>query len=336
APAGLAAAGIEPALLPPAPKAELPYGPQREQDREHGHELGREEREPQQEQAHQHPPQQQPMPLQKQAPQQEQPPAPSPHQFLELSPKTLETTPVEIPAGPGRTRPLRMTTEDQPSAAAAVQAQAPPAEPAPSDQQHAEAEAEFARDVNSGRLGEAEVEVEAAPRPAAVNEAAPAAAHPFFGPATGPAAAPTLPVTLDIPVREPAAAPSAEVADESRAGAVPQQASFVLPTTRLTEPSSDGTVWESATADEQGAATARLPEQQTAEPDLDPAQQQIVTVAGWIVEAEESGGKLSGAEVARRLGLSPRTGQRRLDKAGEYLEGQRRQQGRAHLRSVRS
>ncbi|MET8346785.1 hypothetical protein [Streptomyces microflavus] len=228
-----------------------------------------------------------------------------------------------------------MTTEDQPSAAAAVQAQAPPAEPAPSDQQHAEAEAELARGLNSGRLDEAEVE--AAPRPAAVNEAPPAAAHPFFGPATpGPAAAPPLPVTLDIPVREPAAAPSAEVADESRAGAVPQQASFVLPTTQLTEPSSDGTVWESATADEQGAATARLPEQQSAEPDLDPAQQQIVTVAGWIVEAEESGGKLSGAEVARRLGLSPRTGQRRLDKAGEYLEEQRRQQGRAHLRSVRS
>ncbi|MFI5905480.1 DUF2637 domain-containing protein [Streptomyces cyaneofuscatus] len=339
APAGLAAAGIEPALLPPAPKAELPYEPRREQDREHGHELGREQREPQQEQAHQHP-QQQPMSLQKQAPQpqlqqQEQPPAPSPPQFLELSPKTLETTPVEIPAGPGRTRPLRMTTEDQPSAAAAVQAQAPPAEPAPSDQQHAEAEAEFRQGLNSGRLGEAEVE--AAPRPAAVNEAAPAAAHPFFGPATpGPAAVPPVPVALDIPVREPAAAPSAEVADESRAGAVPQQASFVLPTTRLTEPSSDGTVWESATADEQGAATARLPEQQSAEPDLDPAQQQIVTVAGWIVEAEESGGKLSGAEVARRLGLSPRTGQRRLDKAGEYLEEQRRQQGRAHLRSVRS
>ncbi|XQE87995.1 DUF2637 domain-containing protein [Streptomyces microflavus] len=73
APAGLAAAGIEPALLPPAPKAELPYGPQREQGREHGHELGREEREPQQEQAHQHP-QQQPMSLRKQAPQ------PQPHQ----------------------------------------------------------------------------------------------------------------------------------------------------------------------------------------------------------------------------------------------------------------
>ncbi|XMN08333.1 DUF2637 domain-containing protein [Streptomyces griseobrunneus] len=139
APAGLAAAGIEPALLPPAPKAELPYEPQREQGREHGHELGREEREPQQEQAHQHP-QQQPMSLQKQAPQpqpqlqsplqqQEQqqaleaPQVPPTHdspwfaaQKLPEAPHAsaydpqhaegLEPTPAAVPLGPGRTRPL--------------------------------------------------------------------------------------------------------------------------------------------------------------------------------------------------------------------------------------
>ncbi|MFJ1744358.1 hypothetical protein ACIOG4_37630, partial [Streptomyces microflavus] len=136
APAGLAAAGIEPALLPPAPKAELPYGPQREQGREHGHELGREEREPQQEQAHQHP-QQQPMSLRKQAPQphhsqlqqQEQqqaleaPQVPPTHdspwfaaQKLPEAPHAsaydpqhaegLEPTPAAVPLGPGRTRPL--------------------------------------------------------------------------------------------------------------------------------------------------------------------------------------------------------------------------------------
>ncbi|MEV5260152.1 DUF2637 domain-containing protein [Streptomyces anulatus] len=63
APAGLAAAGIEPALLPPVegsrPKAELPYEPQRE---------------PGQEQAQPHPQHQQqhPMSLQKQTPQQHQ------------------------------------------------------------------------------------------------------------------------------------------------------------------------------------------------------------------------------------------------------------------------
>lgn len=89
APAGLAAAGIEPALLPPAPKPELPYEPRREQDREpsqghaqeqeHGYEQGRGPQGPQQEQAQQHPQQQQhqiqpqPMSLQKQpAPRQAQ------------------------------------------------------------------------------------------------------------------------------------------------------------------------------------------------------------------------------------------------------------------------
>ncbi|OLO32709.1 hypothetical protein PZ61_0220790 [Streptomyces sp. MNU77] len=68
APAGLAAAGIEPALLPPVegsrPKAELPYEPQREQMQEPG-----------QEQAQQHPQhpqhQQHPLSLQKQTPQQQ-------------------------------------------------------------------------------------------------------------------------------------------------------------------------------------------------------------------------------------------------------------------------
>ncbi|MFF2722106.1 hypothetical protein ACFVTI_34640, partial [Streptomyces sp. NPDC058011] len=89
APAGLAAAGIEPALLPPAPKPELPYEPRREQDREpsqghaqeqeHGYEQGRGPQGPQQEQAQQHPQQQQhqpqprPMSLQKQPAPRQQP-----------------------------------------------------------------------------------------------------------------------------------------------------------------------------------------------------------------------------------------------------------------------
>jgi hypothetical protein len=96
---------------------------------------------------------------------------------------------------------------------------------------------------------------------------------------------------------------------------------------------SERAAWE-ATVTDTGAATARLPEQQTEEPELDPVQQQIVIVAGWLAEAEEAGQKLSGAEVARRLGLSPKTGQRSVNAAAEYLEEQRRQQGRAHLRSV--
>ncbi|MFF9653363.1 hypothetical protein [Streptomyces sp. NPDC014622] len=61
-----------------------------------------------------------------------------------------------------------------------------------------------------------------------------------------------------------------------------------------------------------------------------------MTVAGWISEAEDEGERLSGAEVARRLGVSPRTGQRRIDKAADHLAEQRQAQGRAHLRSVRA
>ncbi|MFF2902355.1 hypothetical protein ACFVU1_38910, partial [Streptomyces sp. NPDC057966] len=94
-------------------------------------------------------------------------------------------------------------------------------------------------------------------------------------------------------------------------------------------------VWEASVTDT-GAATARVPEQQIDEPATDPVQQQIVTVSQWLAEAEEAGQKLAGAEVARRLGVSPKTGQRRVTAAVQYLEEQRRLQGRAHLRSVSS
>ncbi|MFD5201849.1 DUF2637 domain-containing protein [Streptomyces sp. NPDC058375] len=125
APAGLAAAGIEPALLPPVPveadrpKAELAYEPQQDHRGQQGYE-GHQEHGPQHEQAQPHPQQQQPHPasLQKQGP-----PGPPTHdspwfaaqklpenahesaynpQYVE----GLEPTPVQIPAGPGRTRPL--------------------------------------------------------------------------------------------------------------------------------------------------------------------------------------------------------------------------------------
>ncbi|WP_328406361.1 DUF2637 domain-containing protein (plasmid) [Streptomyces sp. NBC_00390] len=162
--------------------------------------------------------------------------------------------------------------------------------------------------------------------------------HPFFEPSNPqPFAAPPVPVDAEPYVREPAPAPTATVVDEHRAGGgVPEQKALDLPSARPAEPASgEPTVWESTVTDTR-AATARLPEQQTDEPDLDPIQQQIVTVAEWLVEAEEAGKKLSGAEVARRLGLSPKTGQRRVSAAVEYLQEQRQQQGRAHLRSVRS
>ncbi|WP_097910702.1 DUF2637 domain-containing protein [Streptomyces sp. b84] len=152
APAGLAAAGIEPALLPPVegsrPKAELPYEPQRDRtgEQEHGREPGHEggpghdERHPRQ---HPHPQEQQdpqdrqdPQAPRDQQPQQgqqgQQPPLPqqqepavppthdSPWFAAQKLPdgtshhsaydprqgEGLEHAPVQIPSGPGRTRPL--------------------------------------------------------------------------------------------------------------------------------------------------------------------------------------------------------------------------------------
>ncbi|MFE1130133.1 hypothetical protein ACFW6R_26020, partial [Streptomyces albidoflavus] len=92
---------------------------------------------------------------------------------------------------------------------------------------------------------------------------------------------------------------------------------------------------EAASMVDQGAA-ARVPEPRTevAPEDL-PADQQIKKVAEWLTEAQRSGSSLPGAEVARRLKVSPRTGQRRVTQAEEFLEEQRRAQGRGHLRSVR-
>ncbi|MER6600502.1 hypothetical protein C6W96_15175 [Streptomyces sp. CS149] len=139
APAGLAAAGIEPALLPPVPveadrpkaelspagpdraaepvHAELPYGPQ--PSTEHGQQEAQPEHaqphpQPQQQQPHQ----QQPLSLQKQ-----DPPVPPTHDSPWFAAQKLpdnghesaydpqyvegpEPGPVQIPAGPGRTRPL--------------------------------------------------------------------------------------------------------------------------------------------------------------------------------------------------------------------------------------
>ncbi|MFB8050480.1 DUF2637 domain-containing protein [Streptomyces rubiginosohelvolus] len=158
APAGLAAAGIEPALLPPVPveadrpkaelspagppnqaepvHAELPYGPHQEASRQPAQESGRQhgrqhsqaqhqEHGPQPEQAQPHPQpqqqqqqQQQPMSLQKQDP--AVPPThDSPWFAAQKLPDNVhesaydpefaegpQHTPVQIPAGPGRTRPL--------------------------------------------------------------------------------------------------------------------------------------------------------------------------------------------------------------------------------------
>ncbi|WP_329127399.1 DUF2637 domain-containing protein [Streptomyces sp. NBC_01465] len=94
----------------------------------------------------------------------------------------------------------------------------------------------------------------------------------------------------------------------------------------------DPLVWEGAVA-EAGAATARVPEERQ-EPEVDAEERRVRTVAGWLAEAEAEGKKLSGAEVARRLEVSPSTGQRALRNARKFAEEQARTQGRARLRSV--
>ncbi|MET7551862.1 hypothetical protein ABZS94_40425, partial [Streptomyces sp. NPDC005500] len=154
---------------------------------------------------------------------------------------------------------------------------------------------------------------------------------------SAPGAAMTEPAVVTQPyAAEPVLVSAASVAgDRAPGGGVPQQSPRETPAAGAAGGGAPGepTVWE-ATVSNTGQATARLPEQQTQKPDLDPLQQQIVTVAGWLTEAEEASQKLSGAEVARRLELSPKTGQRRVNAAVEYLAEQRRQQGRAHLLSV--
>ncbi|MFJ9551786.1 DUF2637 domain-containing protein [Streptomyces erythrochromogenes] len=128
----------------------------------------------------------------------------------------------------------------------------------------------------------------------------------------------------------------------TRVTAVPQAVptssavTAVVTPSRLSTPVTPTTGASQSAAMGTGTATALLPEQQTAELEQDPVHEQIVTVAQWLAEAEEIDVRLSGAEVGRRLGLSPRTGQRRLDKAAQHLAEQRRQQGRAHLRPVRT
>ncbi|WP_369780140.1 DUF2637 domain-containing protein [Streptomyces sp. R33] len=153
---------------------------------------------------------------------------------------------------------------------------------------------------------------------------------PFFEPfsARGDVHAPAVqaPLSGQVP------APLASAGDRLPAARREQMSPDVL-TDPVPAPAGETERWE-ATVTDTGATAARLPQQETEEPVLDPVQQQILTVAAWLTEAEETGVKLSGAEVGRRLGVSPKTGQRRVIDAGKHLTEQRRQQGRSHLRSV--
>ncbi|MFI8769470.1 DUF2637 domain-containing protein [Streptomyces sp. NPDC053792] len=175
---------------------------------------------------------------------------------------------------------------------------------------------------------------EASAAPASAYEEQPAGVgepHPFFGEQGG------LSLSEPSVERLPAGAVPAPTASVTDAGpAVPAGRSFEQPV--LAAPAgAEGQDWV-AEVTVSGEATARVPRQQTDEEpaEADPIQREIELVASWLMEAEETGKRLSGAEVARRLEVSPKTGQRRVLDAQKYLEEQRRQQGRAHLRSVGS
>jgi hypothetical protein len=117
APAGLAAAGIEPALLPPAPKAELPELPYEPEQGEPGHEK--------QSRAQPQPHQQQPMSLQKQAPQQQHQ-APSQHQAPQQHQAPSQHQAEQTLQAPGTPE-----TSAAPQAPEAGEAQVPPTHDSP-------------------------------------------------------------------------------------------------------------------------------------------------------------------------------------------------------------
>ncbi|MEU9000902.1 hypothetical protein [Streptomyces sp. NPDC048551] len=100
----------------------------------------------------------------------------------------------------------------------------------------------------------------------------------------------------------------------------------------------EGRDWVAEVVAASGEATARVPRQQADEvpAETDPIQREVELVTSWLMEAEEAGKKLPEAEVARRLELSPKTGQRRVLDAQKHLEERRWQQGRPHLLPVGS
>ncbi|MEV0604626.1 hypothetical protein AB0I82_35750, partial [Streptomyces sp. NPDC050315] len=129
------------------------------------------------------------------------------------------------------------------------------------------------------------------------------------------------PVTASDGLLTPTASATA---DSAARGEIPEQLSLGASTgaTRGTADAMTGEEpWEAVVTDT-GEATARMPQHDAAEEDAE--QQRIKLAIKWLEEAERPGAKkLSGAEVARRLQVSPSTGQRLLRKAKDMREEQR-------------
>ncbi|CAC36661.1 DUF2637 domain-containing protein [Streptomyces sp. NRRL_B-16638] len=165
-----------------------------------------------------------------------------------------------------------------------------------------------------------------------VGHAASVTAGPYVaGPSVTPSAAPQAPVAEPVPTASAADGPTA-------GGGLPRQTALDRTTGSVTgRPGGDAIPWE-ATVTDTGEATARVPEHQVDETPVGELteQQRIELVVQWLLEAEAAGKRFSGAEAARRNGVSPKTGQRDVIKAKEIVKEQERDRGRAHLRSVRN
>ncbi|GGS35763.1 membrane protein [Streptomyces nojiriensis] len=159
--------------------------------------------------------------------------------------------------------------------------------------------------------------------------------HPFFG---EPVSTRSTGESSVEPAPLPAGAVPAPTASVPAASPAGRSGSRSFEQTVLAAPMGpDAQHWVADVA-ASGEAIVRVPRQQThyVPADDDSLPSEIKQVIAWLTEAEDANTRLSGAEVARRLGVSPKTGQRRVLDAQKQLEEQRQQQGRAHLRSVTS
>ncbi|MGW5817631.1 DUF2637 domain-containing protein, partial [Streptomyces noursei] len=160
--------------------------------------------------------------------------------------------------------------------------------------------------------------------------------------ATNAAAAPMAPLPEPVPTASATGeqrayhqvAPAIGQGESGQVDVEPAARPATIPSARVPDTTVRPAQWGAAASDT-GAATVRKPQSQ--EQELEAGDQRIEQVVQWLIEAETANTKLSGAEVARRLEVAARTGQRAIAAAREIKEARERetsQQRRGHLRSV--
>ncbi|MCA1219294.1 DUF2637 domain-containing protein [Streptomyces sp. 8L] len=152
--------------------------------------------------------------------------------------------------------------------------------------------------------------------------------HPFFGGARRSDASPRTTGDLTGAVASPAAEPVHARQEAPTAGPASRTAAAAA-----SSPSGAG---EAGWADTAAGTSAALLPQHQEEQDEDESGARLSQVIEWLSDAEAAGRRLSGAEVARRLGVSPSTGQRAVREAKAHRDEQQASSGRGHLRSVSS